>query len=134
MKALSIRQPWAWAILHAGKDVENRMWSSKVRGTILVHASGSMTRKEYALFGEFFASELCRSISEIPNPLDLPLGKIVGTVEVVDCVTRSPSAWFFGPYGFVLANPRPFAKPIPFKGALGFFDVPDDLVREARAA
>ena len=26
MKALSIRQPWAWAILHAGKDIENRDW------------------------------------------------------------------------------------------------------------
>lgn len=24
--ALSIRQPWAWAILHAGKDIENRDW------------------------------------------------------------------------------------------------------------
>ena len=39
MLALSIRQPWAWLILRAGKDVENRDWSTKVRGRVLIHAS-----------------------------------------------------------------------------------------------
>ena len=31
MKALSIRPPWAWAILHAAKDVENRTWKTNIR-------------------------------------------------------------------------------------------------------
>ena len=31
MKALSIRQPWAWLILHAGKDIENRDWKPRIR-------------------------------------------------------------------------------------------------------
>ena len=26
MKALTLRHPWAWAIVHCGKDVENRTW------------------------------------------------------------------------------------------------------------
>jgi len=26
VKCLSIRQPWAWLIIHGGKDVENRTW------------------------------------------------------------------------------------------------------------
>jgi hypothetical protein len=26
MKALSIKQPWVWAILNVGKDIENRTW------------------------------------------------------------------------------------------------------------
>jgi hypothetical protein len=26
MKALSVRQPWAWAIIYALKNVENRGW------------------------------------------------------------------------------------------------------------
>ena len=34
MKALSIRQPWAWAIINAGKDIENRQWPTKFRGSI----------------------------------------------------------------------------------------------------
>ena len=39
MKALSIRQPWAWLILHGGKDIENRTWATKLRGRVLIHAA-----------------------------------------------------------------------------------------------
>src|SRR3990167_9411398 len=49
MKALSIRQPWAWLILHAGKDIENRGWPTSFRGRFLIHASKGMTRAEYEL-------------------------------------------------------------------------------------
>jgi hypothetical protein len=39
MRALTVRQPWAWAIPHAGKDVENRTWTNRfVTGTIAIHA------------------------------------------------------------------------------------------------
>lgn len=44
---LSIRQPWAWAILHAGKDIENRDWATRFRGPFLVHAGKGCTRDEY---------------------------------------------------------------------------------------
>ena len=47
MKALSIRQPWAWLILNAGKDIENRSWYTSVRGRVLIHASKGMTLAEY---------------------------------------------------------------------------------------
>ncbi|MNQ62267.1 ASCH domain protein [compost metagenome] len=47
MKALSIRQPWAWLIIHGGKDVENRSWHTKHRGRFLVHAAKGMTKHEY---------------------------------------------------------------------------------------
>jgi hypothetical protein len=36
---LSLRQPWAWAVLHAGKRVENRCWSTTFRGEFLIHAA-----------------------------------------------------------------------------------------------
>ncbi len=42
MKALSLRQPWAWAILHAGKRIENRDWGTAYRGPLLLHASKSV--------------------------------------------------------------------------------------------
>ncbi len=38
MKALSVRQPFAWAIVHGGKDVENRSWATSYRGPVLIHA------------------------------------------------------------------------------------------------
>jgi len=38
VKALSVRAPWWWAILHLGKDIENRDWSTNYRGKIYLHA------------------------------------------------------------------------------------------------
>jgi hypothetical protein len=38
VKALTVRQPWAWATIYAGKDVENRRWRTTYRGPLLIHA------------------------------------------------------------------------------------------------
>ena len=38
MKALTVQQPWAWAIIHGGKDVENRTQAWTYRGPLLIHA------------------------------------------------------------------------------------------------
>lgn len=38
MKALTVQQPWAWAIVHGGKDVENRTTAWKHRGQLAIHA------------------------------------------------------------------------------------------------
>jgi hypothetical protein len=121
---LSIRQPWAWLILHAGKDIENRKWSTRVRGRILIHAAKGMTRQEYE-DGEMMARDA--SIRrpfvdgfEIPKAEALERGGIVGSVEIVDCVQQCESPWFVGRYGFVLRNPEPLPFR-PMRGALGFF-------------
>jgi|ERR1700687_42153 len=39
MKMISIRQPWASLIVSGAKDVENRTWPTRYRGTVLIHAS-----------------------------------------------------------------------------------------------
>ncbi len=116
--ALSIRQPWAWLIVNGHKDIENRNWSTRVRGTIAVHASKGMTREEY---GDAQALAEDQGVT-LPAFDDLERGGIVGTVEIVDCVDQDASPWFFGDFGFVLKN----AKPLPFqflRGKLGFFPV-----------
>lgn len=124
MIALSIRQPWAWLILNAGKDIENRDWWTGRRGRVLIHAGKGMTRDEYE-DAEFFAA-VCSPV-ELPPFEALLRGGVVGSVEIVDCVRASPSKWFAGKYGFVLRDPviLPFR---PFRGALGFFPVPDEGV------
>jgi hypothetical protein len=120
--ALSIRQPWAWLILNAGKDIENRSWPTKVRGRVLIHAGKGMTREEYEAAEDFYYGRLSGTLG-IPAPHELQRGGIVGEVEITRCVADSESPWFVGEFGFVLAHP----KPLPFracKGALGFFHVP----------
>ena len=129
MRALSIRQPWAWLILHGGKDIENRDWRTNVRGRVLIHASKGMTRDEYA--GGY---ETCQEIAglTLPRLERLERGGIVGAADIVDCVNRSDSPWFFGTFGFVLRNVRPLPF-TPYKGALGFFDVPETVLAQGNA-
>jgi hypothetical protein len=119
MRALSVRQPWVWAIIHAGKDVENRKWQTNLRETIAIHASGNLD-KDAVLPG-----------GRKPTDEDLKdRGCIIGVAEIVDVVTKSSSNWFVGPYGFVLKNPQSLPEPIPCKGALGFWRIPPDVLEE----
>lgn len=127
MKALCIRQPWAWLIVNGHKDIENRSWNTNVRGRVLIHAAKGMTREEYEI-----ARDCALWISiDIPLPTfnDLKRGGIIGSVEIVDCVTQSDSPWYYDEYGFVLRNPKPLPF-APMKGRLGFFEV--DVFKESQ--
>jgi hypothetical protein len=120
--ALSVRQPWAWAIIHAGKDIENRSWRAvnhglTRRGRYAIHASKGMTREEYVDASEF----MLKLRIECPPAHKLLRGGIIGSVEVIDVVTESESPWFFGPRGLVLKGAEPCAF-IPAAGALGYFE------------
>jgi hypothetical protein len=126
--ALSIRQPWAWAVIYAGKDVENRSWSQvnpglKFRGPVAIHASAGMTKGEYYdAWADILHIQTPDKLNcfDPPDASQLAYGGIIGFADVVDAVTASASPWFVGPVGLVLANPRP----VPFlrcRGALGFF-------------
>jgi hypothetical protein len=127
MKALSIRQPWAWAIIHAGKDIENRSWPTSYRGPMLIHAAKGMLVREYvdvlnSLWNGAPYTEAILRAGGLPPEKDLLRGGIIGSVELVDCVTSSASPWFSGPYGFVLTNPEPLPFR-PLRGKLGLFEV-----------
>lgn len=120
--ALSVRQPWAWAIIYAGKDIENRSWQAvnhglRQRGRIAIHAAKGMTRDEYEDTVDFLVS---RGVG-CPEAKDLMRGGIIGSVEVVDVVSESSSPWFFGPRGLVLRNPEPCTF-VPAVGQLGYFE------------
>jgi hypothetical protein len=130
MKALTVRQPWAWAIIYANKDIENRGWDILYRGDILIHAAKGCTKKEYLQ-----AQEFCQSIGvSIPELNLLSRGQIIGVVTVVGCqFSETGSGWgMLQQFHWHLANPREI-KPISYIGQLGLFDVPDELVQEAVA-
>jgi hypothetical protein len=128
MKAISVRPPWAWAILHANKDVENRTWKTNMRGTIAIHASRTMNRSYY----EAAAKEIKKAApnAKVPPYETMVQGAIIGLVDVVGCEERSNSKWHVANhYGFVLAKPRALSEPIPCNGRLNFWEVPDDIAR-----
>jgi len=116
MQALSIQQPWAWLIVNGYKNVENRDWSTKQRGNILIHTGKKFDKEGYEWIEDEFP--------EIPLPLpaEFQKGGIVGKATIVDCVSEMDSPWFFGRFGFVMEG----AGPLPFyacNGQLGFFQV-----------
>lgn len=119
--ALSVRQPWAWAIIHGGKDVENRSLGAIRSGNmdcrrIAVHAATGLTQDEY----DWGVWRLDRHGVACPRPDALVRGAIIGSINVVGIVTESESDWFGGRAGLLLRDPSP-CPPIPAAGALGYF-------------
>lgn len=143
MKALSIRQPWAWLIVNGFKDIENRSWRTKYRGPVLIHASAAKPSMDdysavidillknrlydvdFPSFNNFIMPE------NWPGHRGIERGGIVGIATITGCVDASPSPWFFGPVGFQLSG----AKPLPFlpmKGRLSFFETGHGVVAAGR--
>lgn len=136
MKALSLKGAWWWwALLHAGKPVENRDWYSGFRGRCVIHISKNASKTEY---GEFLAlhRELANRDPQLPDvvpgytELSRLNGKLVGIVNIVACVDHHDSPWFFGKHAFVWKLVEVFPRPIPCTGALGFWNVPEVLVTQ----
>jgi hypothetical protein len=142
MKTLSIKQPWAWLICAGYKDVENRNWrigrksqhgpyssyhqadfTISLPSRIYVHAGkvSDLTEESLTFIHKIVNLEMDWYGSAWRDVLNF--GAIIGEVDIVDCVTESKSPWFVGKYGFVLAHPVLYDKPIPIKGQLGFFEV-----------
>lgn len=128
IKVLSIRQPWAWLILNAGKDLENRKWKTKFRGRFLIHAAKGMTKKEYEECKLWVIANIEYGLDLVRNKLpcyeQFERGGIVGEATIIDCIDIENGAlgrrWFMGPYAFVLKDIKklPFK---PMKGMLGLF-------------
>lgn len=121
MKTLSIRQPWASMIIQGYKPVENRPQQRTYRGPLLIHAG-----KKYDYDGEWWIKENFKynpvMAAVFKNALNLR-GGIIGSVNMIGCVTEHDSPWFSGPYGFVFIDPKPLEFD-PMPGKLSFFEVP----------
>lgn len=148
-KAISLRQPWASLVVHGRKTIETRSWSTPYRGPLLIHASKRWTRADRGLcYTVAFWAQL-RHIGMTDATRDLPRGCVIGRVELVnvreivadDFTGRPPTTMLQPPgielllgdytpgrFGWTLANPVVFARPMYCAGALGLFDLgPQEL-------
>lgn len=141
MKCLSLWQPWASMIFEMDdkgvqlKPDETRPWRTGIRGPIAIHASRrKMSHEDACFYGPFLR---CVGL----NWLFLPLGVILGTVEIADCrpaevvaLERTETQRFWGDYRAIgddakkryaieLRNPIKFTEPIPWRGRQKFFEV-----------
>ena len=134
MKAVTIRQPFAWAIAAGFKDIENRRWAPRVEPTELVAIHAAVAAPD--------ADDVTRVQKRIGHRARVPeaydCGAIVAVARVAKVVTSSRSAWFSGPLGWVLEDVTPVRKPIDCKGQLGLWNLPSSvearLKRQLRSA
>lgn len=138
MKAISIRQPWAWLIVNGHKDIENRSWNTKYRGPVLIHASAAKpSMDDYSAVIDILLKSRMYHIDfptwndfsapgNWPGHKGIERGGIVGVATITDCVPGSSSPWFFGPKGFTLSDASPLPL-LPMKGKLSFFETGYEL-------
>lgn len=133
MRGLTVRQPWAWAIVFGGKLVENRTWTTGYRGPLAIHAAVPASRRglRSPLVARALRTWHRRGGEEDPFR---HRGAIIGIAELQDCHYAEPgccdSPWAeYEVYSederrpgrvthWVLVNPRPVEPPIPVRGRL----------------
>lgn len=128
MKALSIKNPWAYFIFHEGKDVENRTYPTKFRGELLIHASKkSMDLGNcFVLMPDRFSA---LDIKRLRTSAERFNSYILGSVRLVDCIQNSKSEWAEKDcWHWVLENPILLPEPIKASGKLGFWEAENILL------
>lgn len=136
MKAISLLQPWASLIAVGAKKIETRSWSTKYRGPLAIHASKGFLKIIRDLCNtQPFKEVLSKFGFNVDN---LPLGQIVATCNLVDCIKMTPEFidlvksaegyeidfgdYAVGRYAWILEDIKPLEKPIPAKGALSIWE------------
>ena len=127
MKALTLTQPWATLVALGYKQIETRSWTTKYRGKLYIHAAKGFPRD-----AKEFASEEA-ALGRIPKRI--PLGAIVATARLVDVrkteevsleisgLERRLGDYYPGRYAWLLEDIEPQPEPIPWRGALGLFNI-----------
>lgn len=130
MKAISIMQPWAFAILRLGKRIENRTWApggSLLGKVVAIHASKKEDRYASSRIEKYYPGRGPGSFSAI-----LGVARIVDVVRNLETATRlGQEAWWSeqpGNVAHLLEDVRELSEPITgVKGALGYWTVPVDI-------
>jgi hypothetical protein len=120
------------------KRYETRHWRCSHRGWLLVHA-GKHFEKNFELNNPF--RRILDAEFGTDWALELPTGAFIGMVHLADCVPtelllgdaavndeRECGDFSAGRFGWKSDEFRIFDQPIPYRGAQGFFNAPDDVI------
>jgi hypothetical protein len=159
---LTIRQPWQFAIEH-GKPVENRTWNMTYRGPLWLHAGARsrwdpagerhpLVRLEWEQYVRRIPGwpglpvgdvELGRKTTLMPFGAVSALAEVAGCHHAGDCGVTVPerprllvmcTPWAAqGQFHITLENVRPLPEPVPCRGMLGLWRLPDDVEKAVRA-
>ncbi len=124
MKALTIKQPWASLIMGGYKRFEFRSWKTNYRGSLLIHAGKGVDKEAIIRLKKYL-------------PDKLPQGKILGKVNIVDCIKCDEEfknmcleenkdvyakSVFNEEYAWQIEGVEVFENPIEINGKLGLWN------------
>lgn len=155
LRAISLTQPWATLMSISAKNYETRgpTFPRRHLGELAICASLNFPKECQRLcYEEPFHEALRRGLGD--TIAALPLGAVVGVVEVVGYVTAvgglpsyvarfgieaspAPHEAAFGDYTqgrtvILTRNARRLAEPVPVRGALGVWTLPPDVEERVR--
>jgi len=130
MRALTVRQPWAWAITYGGKDVENRCWSTTHRGLLAIHAASRWD--EDGARDRRVVDAAHRERQLLSNPEWFTLGAVIAVADLTSICAGGDrcrcSRWAVpGQEHWHLVGVRPLDEPVPCKGRLSLWDLPAEV-------
>jgi hypothetical protein len=142
MKALSIKQPYAGLIIAGIKNIENRSWSTKYTGQLVIVSTKSPDaaqwwepmREKCSRLGVTFPEDLCKINGAALGVVDF--NYLIWQADDGAAETNHPTIepevvdewWNREMMGFILEYPRVLAKPIPILGKLGLYNLADEVV------
>lgn len=129
MKALTIQQPWAWAIAAGHKRVENRSWATHYRGPLGIHAGKTWDHDAVRLVKQLLVDlgVLTDPRQQVPDRHLLATGAVLGVAELTGVCGELPCRC--GPWAGIglkhwqLPDMQPFDEPLPARGAQGLWDI-----------
>lgn len=147
MKALTLTQPWATLVAVGENSIETRSWGTRYRGPFAIQSAKNFPRDARELCSTSPYREALRSHG-YADALSLPLGAVIAVAELIDVVkftrgtlrdvrarakrgefpTHEADFGDFSPgrYGWVLKDVRALREPVPTRGMLGLWEVPEE--------
>jgi hypothetical protein len=129
MKCISLKQPYAELLASGKKTIETRVWSTKFRGSFLIHASKTVDVEAC----KYYELEMDRIVK----------GAVIGKAVIYDVKKYLNNNDFVldknkhlslrkpvnnkNTYGFLIKDAIKFDDAVPCLGKMGFFDVVYEL-------
>lgn len=139
LRALSLLQPWASAVVLLFKEYETRSWETDKIGPFFLHASKGVKPEDRTRFLDMFCPGYTPAAPGSRKEYPLPTAAIIGLVTLIKCerteivqerltMAANYREMILGDYSdnryaWQLAKVIQFDKPVPYTGALGFWDL-----------
>lgn len=134
--AVTLHQPWAWAVIKLGKNIENRSWAPReslyANMPMVIHAGQKYDDSAEAWMrarGLLLPNAILPAAARIHGAL---IGSVIyrraldedGVRSLANETGARARDWWMGPVGWMLDDPRAFPAPVPCPGAQRLWSIP----------